>query len=122
MNEIEILAQTYEDACDIFRIQDVTNDLGITEQEYTKVAENVPCALSQVSQLKNTLNVVKGMDMVNLTNSENVLFCRPNVNIKKADKVVITQPNGNIETAYVKEFFWYKSHIEIGLIGREIDG
>lgn len=121
MNEVDILAMTYEDIATILRLQDVENqETGITEQKYIPIHENVPCALSQVRQ--GGLKVLDG-DMLNVAIDEYELFVRPEIKVKRGDKVVVTQKiSGVIFELFATKPFYYSNHCEVGLTGRDPNG
>lgn len=124
MSEAEILAMTYFDTCIISRLEDAEDpDTGLTEQNYQDVYAGVKCALSQ-SGLGSTGNlaVVENTGNVNVTYEDQKLFLTPDLIVKKGDRIAVTQQNGFTNTFYAKKPFYYPSHLEINLTGREIDG
>lgn len=121
MNEADILATTYEDSVTILRLQDVENpETGITEQKYIPIHENVPCALSQVRQ--DGLKTLEG-DMLNVAIDEYKLFVRPGIIVERGDKVIVDQKYSKMTfELYATKPFYYPSHCEVGLTGREPNG
>jgi hypothetical protein len=121
MNEVDILAMTYEDIATILRLQDVENmETGITEQKYVAIHENVSCALSQGQQ--DGLKVLEG-DMLNVAIDEYKLFARPEIIVERGDKVIVNQKYSKITfELYATKPFYYPSHCEVGLTGREPNG
>lgn len=118
MREADILAMTYEDVCTISRLSDVENpETGITGQEYVSIHEDVPCALSQNRQ--DGLTVIEG-DMINVATDEYNLFVRPEITIERGDRVIIIQKaSGIVFELYATKPFYYSSHCEVGLTGRD---
>lgn len=121
MNEADILAMTYEDSCAISRLQDVEDsETGITEQAYVPVHTDIPCALSQAQQ--DGLAVLEG-GMLNVATDEYKLFIRPEITIQRGDKVDTFQSASGISfELYATKPFYYPSHCEVGLTGREPNG
>lgn len=123
MNEADILATTYKDSCVIERIKDVINpETGITKQEYRPVYGGpIKCALSQ-SRLDG-LPVIKDGEMLNTSVDDYQLFVRPTINIKKGDCITVTQQvNGLVIKLYANKPFYYPSHCEVKLTGRDPNG
>ncbi|HIB1875266.1 TPA: hypothetical protein ACWWCX_002700 [Enterococcus faecium] len=122
MTEADIIAMTYEDICTISRLDDIENpETGITEQGYVSIHKNVPCALSQ-GQLDG-LAVIEGNDMVNIATDEYKLFLRPEVSILRGDQILVIQKASNTSfELYATKPFYYPSHCEVGLTGRELNG
>lgn len=125
MNEADILAMTYEDLCTVKRMNDFEDvETNITSQEYVSVYEDVSCALSQTGLGQaGGLAVVEDADMLNVTISEYRLFTKPDIQFVKGDKVIIKQrASGKTFTLYAKEPFYYPSHCEVNLTGRDPNG
>lgn len=125
MNEADILAMTYEDLCTVKRMEDVEDpETNVTSQKYVSVYEEVQCALSQTGLGQaGRLAVVEDADMLNVTISEYSLFTRPNIQIVKGDKILVKQKaSGKSFTLYTKEPFYYSSHCEVNLTGRDPNG
>lgn len=123
MNEADILATTYKDSCVIERIKDVVNpETRITKQEYRPVyGDPIKCALSQ-SRLDG-LPVIKDGEMLNTSVDDYQLFVRPTINIKKGDRITVTQQvNGLVIKLYASKPFYYPSHCEVKLTGRDPNG
>jgi len=123
MNEADILATTYNDSCVIERIKDVIiPETGITKQEYRPVyGDPIKCALSQ-SRLDG-LPVIKDGEMLNTSVDDYQLFVRPTINIKKGDRITVTQQvNGLVIKLYAHKPFYYPSHCEVKLTGRDPNG
>lgn len=123
MTEAEILAESYEDLCIIERYQDREDpDTGLTEQDYGPIHEGkLICALSQTLN-PNHLAVVEGSGNINVTIEEQKLFLMPGITIKKGDRITVTQSTSHVSVFYASKPFYYPSHTEIKLSGREIDG
>lgn len=121
MTEADILAMTYEDTCTVFRLDDIEDpETGITKQDYAPVHKDIPCSLSQVRQ--DGLTVIDG-DMVNIATDEYKLFLRPEIKISRGDKVAVTQKaSAGTFDLYATKPFYYPSHCEVGLTGREPNG
>lgn len=121
MNEADVLAMTYEDSCTISRLQDVENqETGITEQAYAPILTDVPCALSQARL--DGLAVLEG-SMLNAATDDYKLFIRPEITVERGDRVSVLQTasTANLEL-YATKPFYYPSHCEVGLTGREPNG
>lgn len=123
MIEAEILAESYEDVCVIERYQDIEDpETGLTEQNYVAIHDgDLICALSQTTNA-NRLAVVEGSGNINVTIEEQKLFIIPGITVKKGDRITITQSTGHTSVFYASKPFYYPSHTEIKLSGREIDG
>ena len=125
MNDAEILATTYFDTCLIERLSDrVNTDTGLTEQTYQPVYdEPIKCALSQSGLgSAGNLSVIDSTGMMNVTQEDQKLFTQPNIKILKGDRLTVTQQGGQMHVYYAKQPFFYPSHTEINVVGREIDG
>lgn len=125
MNEADILAMTYEDQCTVKRMEDTEDpETNVTSQKYVSVYEDIQCALSQTGLGQaGGLAVVEDADMLNVAISEYRLFTRPNIQIVKGDKVLVQQKaSGKPFTLYAKEPFYYSSHCEVNLTGRDPNG
>lgn len=125
MKDAEILAVTYEDKCTVKRMDDIEDpETNITSQKYISVYEAVPCALSQTGLgPAGGLAVIEDADMLNVTVSEYRLFTRPNIHFVKGDKVIVQQKaSGQNFTLFAKEPFYYPSHCEVNLTGRDANG
>lgn len=123
MDEVEILAETYLDTCQVMRMQDVEDpETGITHQEYGPTTEEpIPCALSQGNM--DGLAVVESGSMLNTTTDGYKLFVRPMVNIIKGDLIEVTQAvSGVVFKLYASQPFYYPSHCEVDLTGRDPNG
>ncbi|MGX4686308.1 hypothetical protein JNUCC83_05330 [Vagococcus sp. JNUCC 83] len=122
MNEADILATTYLDSCRIERFDDVENkETGLTEQNWIKIYDDVRCALSQNTR-KDDLPVIEGTNSVNVTYDDQKLFIRPGIDVVKGDKLTVTQSTGHKHILFAKKPFFYPTHTEINLTGRDING
>ncbi|MGX7132352.1 hypothetical protein ACWOB3_07710 [Enterococcus songbeiensis] len=123
MDEANILAATYLDTCQIMRMQDVEDlETGLTKQDYAPTTEKpISCALSQGNM--DGLAVIENGDMLNVATDDYKLFVRPTVEILKGDLIRVTQAISHIELdLYANKPFYYPSHCEVGLTGREPNG
>lgn len=123
MDEADILAETYLDTCQVMRMQDVEDpETGITHQEYGPTTEEpIPCALSQGDM--DGLAVVESGSMLNATTDGYKLFTRPTINIIKGDLIEVTQAVGGVVfKLYASQPFYYPSHCEVDLTGRDPNG
>lgn len=119
MNEANILAATYLDSCWIKRLKDIEDpETGITNQECMPTTETpVPCALSQNSM--DSLAVLNG-DMLNVTADDYKLFVRPTVELFKGDLIEVTLAISHVVLKlYASQPFYYPSHCEVKLTGRD---
>lgn len=122
MNEVDILESTYLDICMIERFDDVEDEeTGVTEQGWKNIIDNLKCALSQ-NTVKDALPVVEGTSPVNVTYDDQKLFISPGINIIKGDKITILQSTGQEHVLYAKKPFYYPTHTEINLTGRDVNG
>lgn len=115
MNLANILAKTYFDKCDIYRLEDIKVG-SITRQETIKRYENIPCSLSQGT------SKVSG-ETVALTSLNHKLFARPEVDILKGDELHITQQGSSKTIKYIagEPFRYHESHIEVELNRNEYE-
>ena len=123
MDEVEILAATYLDTCQVMRLQDVEDpETGITHQEYRPTtAKPIECALSQGNM--DRLAVLESDGMVNVTKDSYKLFTRPTVEILKGDLIEVMQAiSGTVLKLYTRQPFYYPSHCEVELAGRDPNG
>lgn len=122
MTEQEILELTYLDICMVERFDDVEDPkTGITEQGWKTIVDNLKCALSQ-NMIKDALPVVEGTSPVNVTYDDQKLFISPGINIIKGDRITIMQSTGQEHILYAKKPFYYPTHTEINLTGRDVNG
>lgn len=122
MTEQEILESTYLDRCTIRRLGDVEDkETGITEQGWHVVAESIKCAMSQ-NTIKDSLPVVDNASSVNVTYDDQKLFISPGINILKGDQISIIQSTCQEHILYAKKPFYYPTHTEINLTGRDVNG
>lgn len=122
MTEQEILESTYLDTCTIKRLGDVEDEeTGITEQGWEVIINNLKCALSQ-NTVKDSLPALEGTSPVNVTYDDQKLFVSPGIDIIKGDKITIMQSTGQEHILYAKKPFYYPTHTEINLTGRDVNG
>lgn len=120
MREEDVLAATYIDSCIIMRLQDVEDpESGITHQEYMPTTDQpIPCALSQSNM--DGLAVIKNGDMLNVTADDYKLFVRPTVELFKGDLIEVTLAISHVVLKlYASQPFYYPSHCEVKLTGRD---
>lgn len=105
MTEKEIISSTYDDTADVYRIEEIEDENGITRQKRIKVYKEISCALSQ----KSTNELVIS-DTSNTTKKVQVLFTDDEIKILPADVVHIT----NIDKHYKAgiSFAYKNSHAE----------
>lgn len=123
MNEADVLAATYLDSCWVRRLKDVEDPAtGLTSQKYVSTTSMpIPCALSQGNM--DGLTVIENSDMLNVTKDAYKLFVRPTIKIIKGDLIEVTQAiNRDVLELYASKPFYYPSHCEVELIGREPNG
>lgn len=123
MDEVEILVATYLDTCLVMRLRDVEDpETGITHQEYRPTTDKpIECALSQGNM--DRLAVLESGGMVNVTKDAYKLFTRPTVEILKGDLIEVTQAvSGTVLKLYASQPFYYPSHCEVELTGRDPNG
>lgn len=122
MTEQKILESTYLDKCTIRRLGDVEDEeTGITEQGWYVVAESIKCALSQ-NTIKDSLPVVENTSSVNVTYDDQKLFISPGIDVLKGDQISIVQSTGHTHELIAKKAFYYPTHTEINLTGRDVNG
>ena len=122
MTEADILAMTYTDSCVISRLVDSEDpETGITTQQYKPTHEQpLPCALSQTGLGQaGGLDVLEGAGLMNVTINEYRLFLRPEIEILKGDRVEVSQGCGLKHLLFAKQPFYYSSHCEVNLTGRD---
>ena len=112
INEADILATTYEDVMDVYRVV-LTEDenTGVSSRGLKEVSKGVRCALS-----KSTLPVVD--NSIGGAPVEYTVFCRPNVDVKEGDKIVLTRFD-KVYELYVGYVMDYVSHKEIPVRRKE---
>lgn len=122
VNEADVLTVSYEDRCTIARYVDVEDHvMGITKPVLQTVVTDVPCALSQNTS-KDSLAVVEGTGMVNVTYEDLKVFIPPNIRVIKGDQITLKQSTGQTHLFIAKKPFYYPSHAEINVTGRDING
>lgn len=98
----------YKDRVTIYRLREMTADDGSddysTEEE--RIAENVPCKLSQ----SNALRADKTAQAVNVS-IDLRLYCAPDIDIRETDRLVVTHQGQTFEL-YAATPFHYPTHTE----------
>lgn len=122
VTEAEILASTYFDICTIERYEDFEDpETGITKQGWKAYVTNEACALSQ-NNTKDGLSVVEGTGIVNVTYDDQKVFLSPGIDVIKGDRIKIKQSTGHEHIFYAKKPFFYPTHTEIYVTGRDVNG
>lgn len=108
MNEAMLLAETYQDKCDIYRYEK-TEVQGITRQADVLKYNGISCALSRGSLAKPT-----GQNTTEISTSSKVFFM-PDIDVQEGDKLLITQQGAKTAKEYRagEVFSYYGSHIEV---------
>lgn len=105
------LSKLRQGKCDIYNLQAVRNDSGITETKWEKVASGISCHLSYKSATQNTQT-----DTIAVVTKATTLFVDIGVQIKDGSRIEVTQ-NGITQTFKATgEPSVYATHQEIGVI------
>lgn len=112
INEADILATTYEDVMDIYRVVLIEDEeTGVSSRGLKEMSKGVRCALS-----KSTLPVID--NSMGGATVDYTVFCRPDVDVKEGDKIVLTR-FGKVYELYVGYVMDYVSHKELPVRRKE---
>lgn len=106
MNEREILESTYYDTSDVYRIEELEDEDGVTKQERTLIYQDIKCSFS-----KRSNNVITVTDSYNDIKSSHTLFLSDEYEIKTSDIIYIK--NKNIYLRAGEVFIYQNSHSEV---------